>query len=82
MTVEQQSSLQRELEGAMASGDAQRIRCAHSNILLALMDCQQKTAKRVKSLGWRFTLAVVTTASSGGFIAGKWELIKVIFFGG
>lgn len=82
MTVEQQESLSRELHGAMESGDAQRIRCAHSNILLALMDCQAKTAARVKSLGWRFTLAVIAVASSGGFAAGKWEIIKAIIFGG
>ena len=82
MTLEQKESLERELKGAMESGDAHRVRCAHSNIMLALMDCQQKTGARVKSLGWRFTMAVIAVASSGGFAAGKWELIKAIIFGG
>lgn len=50
MTVEQQEQLERELKGAMDSGDHDRIRCAHSNIMLALVDCQRKTAERVKQL--------------------------------
>ena len=50
MTEELQSSLARELEAAVDSGDDKRLNRAHSNILLALMDCQRKTAERVKEL--------------------------------
>lgn len=78
MTIEQQESLTRELDGAMQSGDAKRITCAQSNILLAVMDCQRKTSERVKRLGWKFTLLVTSLASGGGFAVGKWEFIKHI----
>lgn len=82
MTLEQQESLTRELNGAMDSGDIKRILAALGNVSLASMDCQRKTGQRVKSLGWRFTLALVSLASSGGFAAGKWEIIQKIIFGG
>ena len=71
MTQEMQESLKRELEGAMKSGDDNRIRCAQSNILLALMDCQRKTADRVKKLTWK--LLAVLSGGGGiiGFVADK-----------
>ena len=50
MTEELQHSLERELEAALASGDDKRLDRAHSNIMLALIDCQRKTAERVKEL--------------------------------
>ena len=50
MTLELQQTLGRELDDAINSGDAKRIDRAHSNILLALIDCQRKTADRVKEL--------------------------------
>ena len=50
MTLELQQTLGRELDDAIASGDAKRIDRAHTNILLALIDCQRKTAERVKEL--------------------------------
>ena len=50
MTIEQQESLSRELEAAVKSGDDKLLDRAHSNILLALIDCQRKTADRVKEL--------------------------------
>lgn len=76
MTIEQQESLTRELDGAMASGDDKRIRCAQSNILLAVMDCQRKTSERVKRLGWKFTVLVTSLASGGGYMVGNWDFIK------
>ena len=71
MTLEMQESLKRELDGAMKSGDTNRIRCAHSNILVALMDCQRKTGDRVKALTWK--LLAVLSGGGGiiGFIADK-----------
>ena len=50
MTLEQQESFKRELDGAMASGDKSRIDAAMANILIALIECQRKTADRVKEL--------------------------------
>lgn len=78
VTIEQQESLTRELEGAMQSGDDKRIRCAQSNILLAVMDCQRKTSERVKRLSWKFSLSMVVIGTVCGFATGKWEIIKVL----
>ena len=50
MTIEQQESLSRELEAATESGDDKRLDRAHTNVLLALIDCQRKTADRVKEM--------------------------------
>lgn len=71
MTLEMQESLKRELEGAMKSGDDNRIRCAQSNILLALMDCQRKTSDRVKKLTWKLLAALSGGGGIIGFIADK-----------
>lgn len=84
MTKEMQESLARELEGAMKWEDAntrpERIARAQSNILLSLMDCQRKTAERVKKLQWKFTLAVFTLGAGGGTVASHWDLISKIIF--
>ncbi len=54
MTAEMQSALQRELEDAQAIADPERRRDAvqtvQSHMLAALIDCQKKTADRVKEL--------------------------------
>ena len=82
MTKEQQEYLARDLEDAMTSGDAKRIDRAHSNILLALIDCQRKTADRVKELmidadrrknrlegaSWLWKVLQLFAASGGGAI--------------
>lgn len=82
MTKEQQEYLARDLEDAMTSGDEKRIDRAHSNILLALIDCQRKTADRVKELmidadrrknrlegaSWLWKVLQVVAASGGGAI--------------
>ena len=81
MTLEMQKSLERELEGAMESGDEKRICCAQSNILLALMDCQRKTAERVKKLTWKFTLTMTALGAGGGAVASNWKLVSKIIFG-
>lgn len=81
MTLEMQNALKRELDGAMESGDDKRIRCAQSNILLALMDCQRKTSERVKRLQWKFTLVVFTLGAGGGTVASHWDVISKIIFG-
>ena len=54
MTIEMQDALNRELEDAKAINDADRRREAMENVqshmLAALIDCQRKTADRVKQL--------------------------------
>lgn len=54
MTIEMQEALNRELEDAKAIKDAERRREAMENVqshmLAALIDCQRKTAERVKQL--------------------------------
>ena len=54
MTVEMQEALNRELEDAKAIKDADRRREAmetvQGHMLAALIDCQRKTAERVKDL--------------------------------
>lgn len=80
MTIEQQESLTRELDGAMKSGDPKRICSAQSNILLAVMDCQRKTSERVKRLGWKFTVLLTSLASGGGYMVGNWDFISKLIF--
>ena len=54
MTAEMQSALQRELEDAQDIADPERRRDAvqtvQSHMLAALIDCQKKTADRVKQI--------------------------------
>lgn len=54
MTIEMQSALQREIEDAKSIPDAARRREAVETVLChgiaALIDCQRKTAERVKDL--------------------------------
>lgn len=82
MTLEMQHSLERELDGAMkceGSIRPERIAAAQANILLALMDCQRKTAERVKVLQWKFTLAIFALGAGGGTVASNWDAIVKIF---
>ena len=81
MTVEQQMSLKRELDGAIESGDANRISCAQSDILLAVMDCQCKLSTRVKKLQWKFTMAIFALGAGGGTVVSHWDIISRIVFG-
>lgn len=54
MTIELQNTLTREMEDALKIEDSERRKEATStvqnHILIALLDCQRKTADRVKSL--------------------------------
>lgn len=85
MTKEMQESLARELEGAMNWSDeetrSERIMRAQANILISLIDCQRKTADRVKKLSWKFTMAMVALGGAGGTVASKWDVISKIVFG-
>ena len=77
MTLEMQKSLERELEDAKTPEDRS---LAQSHILLAVMDCQRKTAERVKKLSWKFTMAMVALGAGGGTVASHWGMIKAILF--
>jgi len=81
MTEELQRALDRQLDEAIESGDALRITRAQANILKSLMDCQRKTAERVKKLGWKFTIAMTSLGAGGGVAAAKWDLISRLIFG-
>lgn len=82
MTQELQIALERQLNEAMAKGDANLVARAQANILFSLMDCQRKTADRVKELhasrekvAWLIR-AVQGFAAAGGFAA-MVKLMKV-----
>lgn len=81
MTEDQRQSLERELATAMESGNAEQIRIAHSNILLAMLKCQADCTAKVANMqsemtAWRerrkgFVLAIsVTWAIIGALIGG------------
>ena len=61
MTLEMQNALERELNDAKTPEDRA---LAQSHILLALMDCQRKTAERVKKLSWK--VFAIGFAGGGG----------------
>ena len=50
MTLEQQEYINRELDDAIATGDAMRVNAAQCHALKALCDCQRKTSDRVKKM--------------------------------
>lgn len=50
MTQEDVKHYTQEIKDAVQSGDEARIRCAHARILVSMMDCQAKTADRVKEM--------------------------------
>ncbi len=54
MTIELQTTLEREMEDALKITDVERrreaINTVQNHIMLALLDCQRKTADRVKTL--------------------------------
>lgn len=79
MTVEQQRSLELELADVKRIEDpsrrAEATTMVHSHILIALVDCQRKTAERVKELyadrahkQWLMK-CVTGFAAAGGFTA-------------
>jgi len=62
MTLEMQTALERELKDAKTPEDRA---LAQSHILLALMDCQRKTAERVKKLSWK-VISIALALGTGG----------------
>lgn len=74
--MEMQEALTRELNDAKTADDVTK---AQSHILLALMDCQRKTAERVKKLSWKVFAVVFSLGGTGGAIVTNLEKIKHIF---
>ena len=87
MTLELQETLEREMDDALRIEDSARrceaVQTVQSHMLRALVDCQRKTAERVKELvaektanklrieGAKMLIALVKYASSaglGGFV--------------
>jgi len=83
MTIEMQHALERELQDAKTIENPERrheaIEMVQSHMLAALIDCQRKTAERVKEL-------IATAESARHKIAGAkilWAILRyVVSFGG
>lgn len=78
MTLEMQTALERELIDAKTPEDRA---LAQSHILLALMDCQRKTAERVKKLSWKvISIALVLGTGGGAALSNIGKVVRI--FGG
>lgn len=78
MTCEMQKALERELNDADTPA---KLSLAQSHILLALMDCQRKTADRVKKLSWKVIALTLALGGGGGAIATNLDKIVKAFGG-
>lgn len=76
MTLEMQNALERELKDAKTPEDRA---LAQSHILLALMDCQRKTAERVKKLSWKVFVIVFAGGGGAGAVLTHIEQIARFF---
>ena len=76
MTLEMQNALERELNDAKTPEDRA---LAQSHILLALMDCQRKTAERVKKLSWKVFAIVFAGGGGAGAVLTHIEQIARFF---
>lgn len=78
MTEDQQKQIEREFADAKTPV---AYRLAQTHAILALVDCQRKTAARVKRLGWKFSTAMAALGAGGGVTVAKWDWIQRIVFG-
>lgn len=69
MTIELKEALERRLDEAIASKDPEKIADAHTAIEKAMIDCQMKTAERVKDLCKKMDSAMDMV--QGARLAGK-----------
>lgn len=76
MTLEQQNMIERELTEAKTPEDVAR---AHTHALLALVDCQRKTAERVKKLSWKVFAVVFSGGGGAGVFITHLDKIRNFF---
>lgn len=73
MTVEQQKQIEREFADARNSDEITK---AQTHAILALIDCQRKTAERVKKLSWKVFAVVFALGGTGGTVISNFEAIR------
>ena len=76
MTIEQQKQIEREFNDAKTPEDVTK---AQTHAILALIDCQRKTAERVKKLSWKVFAVVFSLGGTGGAVISNIEMIKRFF---
>lgn len=76
MTFEMQNALERELKDAKTPEEVAR---AHTHALLALVDCQRKTAERVKRLSWKVFAVVFSGGGGAGVFLTHLDKIRNFF---
>ena len=76
MTAEQQKMIIREFEDAKTP---EAFAKAQTHAILALVDCQRKTAERVKKLSWKVFAVVFAGGGGTGAIIGNIEKFKSLF---
>ena len=78
MTLEQQKQIEREFADAKTP---EAVALAQTHAILALIDCQRKTAERVKKLSWKvISIAIALGGGGGAALSNIDKLLKV--FGG
>lgn len=79
MTIELQEALNKQMTDALDTGDTKQIWKAYGNILSSLMDCQRKTAERVKKLSWKVFAVVFSLGGTGGALISNIDKLKQLF---
>ena len=76
MTIEQQSQIEREFKDARTP---EAVTLAQTHAILALIDCQRKTAERVKKLSWKVFAVVFSLGGGSGAVLSNLEALRHAF---